>query len=114
METKITTINGIEMIGFPVADRGTTRTVYVQQKDLDELAVKVANRMVWHFDYKLSCYDETGKRLMGVWKHGRNGSKRYTEPVSLDVRDNTFVGVRDYHYGGIRPSLEYLCRVIWN
>ena len=104
----------MEMIGLTVDYRGAEHTVYVDARRIDKIVNNDPSQKLFFYDYIMAAYDENGNRVMGIWKHGRTGAKRYTEAVTIDVRNNSIVEAREYHYGLIRPTLEYLCKVIWN
>lgn len=56
-------------------------------------------------------YHADGERVMGVWQHGRQGQKRYTEPVLYDLKSAQVISVADYMYGQFKDNNKYLLKI---
>ena len=56
-------------------------------------------------------YHANGDRVMGVWQHGRYGSKRHIEPVLYDLRTAEVISVTDYMWGNFKDNNKYLLKI---
>lgn len=56
----------------------------------------------------LDLYKENGERAKGVWQHGRYGSKRHVESISIGKESMKLQVVESYASGQIKDQMKYL------